>query len=237
MNVSGEYIFDAPQALTWESLQDPEVLASIMPGGEDFKEVGENEYSGLLNVKVGPVQGQFTGVIKLYDILAPEGYSMQVDGRGAPGFVKANGSLKLTGQGEKTAMTYVGEAQIGGRIASVGQRVLEASMKSILRQSLDGLNEYLKVQAANHVAEEEEAGPVVEAQEVVPAADPPPESGLSPESGLPPESTAFTPPSQSTIARNVFLDVFNDLLPAQYRPVAIGVVIVVAIIILYQILR
>jgi carbon monoxide dehydrogenase subunit G len=223
MDVSGDYTFDAPQELAWKALQDPEVLASIMPGGEDFKEIGENEYSGLLNVKVGPVQGQFTGVIKLSDIVAPESYSMQVDGKGGPGFVKAKGSLKLTEQGKRTYMAYEGNVQIGGRIASVGQRLLEASMKSIIRQSLDGLNEYLKVQAASSAAQETVR--TIEAEgEVAPTESTP-------------ESPTFTPPSQSTIAKNVFLDLFGELIPAQYRPVAIGLLVVVAILILFQILR
>ena len=82
MDLSGDFIFDAPQELTWEALQDPDVLTSVMPGAEDFKEIGENEYSGLLNIKVGPVQGKFSGTIKLSDIVAPESYSIQVDGKG-----------------------------------------------------------------------------------------------------------------------------------------------------------
>lgn len=223
MEVRGDYTFDAPQQLTWEALQDPEVLASIMPGGEDFKEIGQDEYTGLLNVKVGPVQGEFTGVIKLSDIVAPESYSMQVDGKGAPGFVKANGSLKLSEEGEKTHMDYHGTVQIGGRIASVGQRLLEASTKSIIRQSLEGLNDYLKVKSASMAVQE--PIPAAEAQaELAPAAPAP-------------ESPTFTPPSQTTVAKNVFLDVLGDLVPAQYRPVAIGVVVLVAIVILYQLIR
>lgn len=70
MDVSGEYTFDAPQKLVWEALQDPDVLASVMPGGEGFEEVGENEYQGNLKIKVGPVQGKFTGNIKLLDLVA-----------------------------------------------------------------------------------------------------------------------------------------------------------------------
>jgi carbon monoxide dehydrogenase subunit G len=108
MEINGDFIFDAPQELTWQAIQDVDVLASIMPGGEDFKQVGENEYSGLLNIKVGPVQGKFTGTIKLSDIIPLEGYSIQVDGKGSPGFVKASGSLKLTAEGDKTHMTYTG---------------------------------------------------------------------------------------------------------------------------------
>lgn len=224
MDVNGEYTFDAPQELTWQALQDPEVLASIMPGGEDFKEIGENEYAGMLNVKVGPVQGKFTGVIKLSDITPPESYNLQVDGNGAPGFVKANGGLELTGQGETTHMAYQGSVQIGGRIASVGHRLLEASTKSIIRQSLEGLNEYLKVQAASSTTQEQTLD--------TKAPDEP-----APEQSEAMESATFTPPSQSTIARNVFMDVLGELVPAQYRPAVIGLLVVLVILILYLILR
>ena len=116
MQITGEYIFDAPQTLVWQALQDPDVLASVMPGGEDFQEVAENEYAGNLKVKIGPVLGRFKGKIKLTDIVAPESYRIEVDCKGAPGFVRATGSLKLTGQEAQTHMEYEGDAQIGGRI-------------------------------------------------------------------------------------------------------------------------
>src|SRR5215510_374469 len=124
MDVSGEYTFDAPQNMVWDALLDPNVLGSIMPSGKGFEQTGDNEYAGVLEVKVGPVQGTFQGEIKLTDIKAPETYQMSVDGKGATGFVKASGGLVLTTQGEQTHMSYNGQAQIGGRIASVGQRLL-----------------------------------------------------------------------------------------------------------------
>src|SRR5689334_25090811 len=71
MDVSGEYTFDAPQSLVWESLLDPNVLGSIMPGGKGFEKTGDNDYAGVLEVKVGPVQGTFQGQITLTDIKAP----------------------------------------------------------------------------------------------------------------------------------------------------------------------
>jgi carbon monoxide dehydrogenase subunit G len=202
MEINGDFIFDAPQELTWQAIQDVDVLASIMPGGEDFKQVGENEYSGLLNIKVGPVQGKFTGTIKLSDIIPLEGYSIQVDGKGSPGFVKASGSLKLTAEGDKTHMTYTGSAQVGGRIASVGQRLMETSAKSIIRQSLEEMNEYLKVKAATSQAEET-AGSTAEDTTETPAAPPTP---------------AYQPPSQADVTLKMFKDIFNDLVPAQVRP-------------------
>lgn len=219
MELTGEYTFDAPQDLVWQALQDPQVLASVMPGGEEFEEVGENEYAGLLNIKIGPVQGKFKGNITLSDIVPPESYRIEVDGKGPPGFVKANGGLKLSGQGDKTHMAYEGKAQVGGRIASVGQRLLDTSAKSIVRQSLEGLNEYLKVQAAAQVAaeasgasEEEIAAAVAEAQ--VPE---------------------YKPPSQTSVAVNVAKDVAGDIVPPRARPILLLVVALVVILILYLI--
>ncbi|HRQ39878.1 MAG TPA: carbon monoxide dehydrogenase subunit G [Chloroflexota bacterium] len=219
MIVEGEYTFDAPQDLVWQALQDPDVLSSAMPGGEGFTAVGENEYEGNLNVKVGPVQGKFKGNIKLTDIVAPESYTMQVDGKGAPGFVKAVGSLKLTPDGERTHIAYHGDAQVGGRIASVGQRLLDTSAKSIIRQSLDGLNEYLKVQVAVRAAEAagasaEEAAAIAEA-----------------------EMPTYTPPSQTAVAMNVAKDVVGDLVPPPYRPLLIGGVVLLVLLILYRLFR
>lgn len=220
MEVSGEYTFDAPQELTWKALQDPNVLSSVMPGGEDFKEIGENEYDGLLNIKVGPVQGKFNGTIKLSDIVAPESYQMDVDGKGASGFVKANGGLRLTGQGEKTHMTYEGTAQVGGRIASVGQRLLESSTRSIIRQSLEGLNEYLKVQVASQNSGDNAGTPADENDKTLAGA----------------KTLEYAPPSQTEIAMNVAKDVAGDVIPPRYRPVVVAIAVILVILFLYLIL-
>lgn len=222
MELSGEYTFDAPQPLVWQALQDPQVLGSVMPGGEGFAQVSENEFAGALKIKVGPVNGDFKGQIKLSNILPPESYTIDVDGKGAPGFVKATGNLKLTGQGNKTHMTYQGNAQIGGRIASVGQRLIDSSAKSIIRQSLEGLNEYLKVQAA--------AQPVSSVQLPVPT-EQLPERNEEVEA-----KPAYKPPSQTEVAVAVAKDVANDLIPAQYRPFLIGAGVVILLLILWVIL-
>ena len=160
MDIAGEYTFDAPQALVWEALQDPNVLGSVLPGGQAFEQVGENEYAGTLKVKVGPVQGKFKGKIVLENIVEPTSYTMNVDGKGQPGFVKASGDVVLAENEEdanKTTMSYVGKAHIGGRLASVGQRLMDSSAKAIIRQTLEGLNEYLSAKyQASLVGEEVE---------------------------------------------------------------------------------
>jgi uncharacterized protein len=219
MELTGEYTFDAPQEMVWEALQDPKVLAAIMPGGEDFEEVGENEYTGKLNIRVGPVQGKFNGHIQLSNLVAPESYDISVDGKGTPGFVKASGGLKLTGQETQTHMAYSGKAQIGGRIATVGQRLVDASAKSIVRQSLEGLNEYLKSQVAAQSATQTVA--VTEGEGI--------------EETAPSPTPTYQPPSQTKVAMNVAKDVASDLIPAQSRPILIVILVLVVIVILYLI--
>lgn len=207
MKVAGEYTFDGPQDLVWDTLLDPEVLASVLPGCEKLELVGDDEYEGALKIKVGPVQGQFMGRVKLEDIQKPDAYSMVVDGRGAPGFVKASGRLELSPAGDKTAVTYGGDAQVGGRLASVGQRLMESSAKAIIKQSLDGLN--ASVQARVAAAEE--------GAEVAP---PPPVEA----------------PSQAEFAATVAKEVAKDLLPPWVRWAATVVVVAAVLWVVFALL-
>jgi len=147
MKLEGDYLFEAPVDEVWKALLDPVVLAAVMPGCEKLDFV-DGQYVGDLNIKVGPVQGKFSGKVDLKDMLEPKSYTMLVDGRGAPGFVKATASVKLEPEGDNTRMRYDADAQVGGKIASVGQRLLEASSRAITRQSLEGLNANIKIRAA-----------------------------------------------------------------------------------------
>ncbi len=210
MKVAGEYTFDAPRDEVWTGLQDPEVLAATMPGCDKLELVGENEYDGALNIKVGPVQGKFQGKIRLEEIDPPNGYTMRVDGKGAPGFVKATAKIRLEAEGEKTRLGYDGDAQVGGRVASVGQRLLDSSAKAIIRQSLEGLNETLKARAAAVAGG-------AEADEAKAAA-----------------AAAVKAPSQTGFAAKVAKEVAKDLVP---KPVWIAALILIALLVLYFLLR
>lgn len=157
MKVAGEYRFAAPPQEVWEALLDPEVLAAVMPGCKKLELTGENQYEGVLDIKVGPVQGQFQGKVNLEELDPPNGYSMRLDGQGAPGFVKATARVEIAADGDGTRMTYDGDAQVGGRIASVGQRLLDSSSKAIIKQSLEGLNNQVAARSAAAAGEAVEA--------------------------------------------------------------------------------
>ena len=154
MKVAGEYHFDAPPEEVWEALLDPEVLAAIMPGCKKLEMTGENQYEGALDMKVGPVQGQFQGKVNLENMDPPNGYHLKLDGQGAPGFVKATAQVAIAAAEGGTNMTYAGDAQVGGRIASVGQRLLDSSSKAIIKQSLEGLNAQVVARQAAAAGEE-----------------------------------------------------------------------------------
>jgi carbon monoxide dehydrogenase subunit G len=146
MKLDGDYLFEAPVDEVWSALFDPVVLAAVMPGCEKLSLV-DGHFVGDLNIKVGPVQGKFSGKVELKDVDEPKSYTMVIDGRGAPGFVKAIAGVKLEADGANTRMRYDADAQIGGKMASVGQRLLEASARAISKQSLEGLHENIKIRS------------------------------------------------------------------------------------------
>jgi carbon monoxide dehydrogenase subunit G len=158
MNLKGSHVFQAPRSAVWDALLDPQVLGRALPGGDRLERVSENEYRAAMNVKVGPVQGKFEGKVELTDLEPGRGYRMQVNGEGTPGFVNGEGTIYLAddGDGSGTLLTYEGTVQVGGRIASVGQRLLDSTAKSIIRQGLKTLDEHLLQQMAPPAPQEPE---------------------------------------------------------------------------------
>ena len=249
MELKGDYIFDAPQQLVWEALNDPNVLGSVMPGSQGFTEVSENEYEGALKVRVGPVQGKFEAKITLTEVNAPDSYTLSVDGKGAAGNVNATGGMNLKPDGaNKTYMEYEGTAQITGRIASVGQRLMDSTAKSIVRQSLTSLNEYLKVQVAQQevAAPPADNAPETATKEQIETTDDAPsdssETVSNATSHANSASTAdapmpeFKPPSQMEVGMNIARDVLDEFVPKQYQPLLAVGILTVIVLILWRIL-
>jgi len=149
MNLEGEHIFNGPREEVWAMFYDPNVLASALPGTQSLNLVDNNTYEGAMFVRVGPVSGAFTGKLVISDDVPPQSCTLTVDGKGAPGFAKGVGHVKFADMGDgKTHMTYDGEVQIGGMLASVGQRMLDSVSKSMIKTAFESLDKALQERVA-----------------------------------------------------------------------------------------
>jgi len=149
MRIEGQHNFDGPRELLWELVRDPDVLASCLPGTQGLRQVGEHEYEGEIGVRVGPISGVFAGQLSVTNEVPPASCTLSVEGKGKVGFLKGVGDIELTEAGEdKTLMKYTGEVQIGGKVASVGQRLFDSVSRTMIEQALGKLNETLKARAA-----------------------------------------------------------------------------------------
>jgi carbon monoxide dehydrogenase subunit G len=127
MKIEGTQRIDAPRDRIFAALIDPAILQKCIPGCEQMEKTGDNQYSAKLTAGVGPVKGVFTATVSLQDIVTPEHYKLVVEGKGQPGFVKGSGELTLKDEGSATEIRYTGDVNVGGLIASVGQRMIQAT--------------------------------------------------------------------------------------------------------------
>ena len=145
MHIEGSYDFDSKRELVWDVLMDIDVLGSIIPGSKGLEEIGENKYQSKLSVRVGPVNGKFESQFELVDVNAPESYRLLVEGKGPAGHVTGEGTIRLEQANGGTVMHYAGDARIGGKIAAVGQRLLNVAAKQIAKQSLKKLSKQVEM--------------------------------------------------------------------------------------------
>src|SRR6185436_10596746 len=131
---------------------DMEVLARIVPGCERLVQTGENEYEGAVKIGIQAIKGSYSGKIRLEDIQPPHHYKLVASGRSASGVVDGAGTVDLVEQDGKTVLTYGGDAQIGGTLASVGQRLIEGASKQMINQSLKALVEQIKARQGGATA-------------------------------------------------------------------------------------
>jgi carbon monoxide dehydrogenase subunit G len=145
MNLNGTFVFNGPRARVWDLLQDPVVLAKALPGTERLALTSDDHYEGVMKVSVGPVTAaKFDVAVTLKDKVPPHSMAMQIEGKGPVGFTRGTASVTLDELPDgKTQMQYVSDVQVGGRIASVGQRLLESVSKMMMRQALEALEREL----------------------------------------------------------------------------------------------
>ena len=147
MKVEGAHTFSASREEVWKLLLDPQVIAKTMPGATDMKLIGDGKYQGKIKVGIGAITAaEFEVSITLVDVFTPERYTMEIDGRGGLGFTRGTALVELlpATAGPGTLLHYKAEMQVGGRIAAVGQRLLDSVSKMMARQGLEALSTELE---------------------------------------------------------------------------------------------
>jgi carbon monoxide dehydrogenase subunit G len=133
MTMTGEIPLEAKREVVWAKLNDPAVLKVCIPGCEELNVIGENEFEAVAVNKIGPVKAKFKGKVQLTDIDPPNGYRISGQGDGGiAGFAKGGASVRLSdGENGGTLLKYDVEAQIGGKLAQLGQRLINGAAKKM----------------------------------------------------------------------------------------------------------
>ena len=148
MLIESEFTFDVPREALYDGLHDPEILSGALPGTL-LEMTAEDRYEGEMEVSIGPVTAaRFTVVVELKDKVRPERFDMHVDGKGKAGFVKGIANVVFEELDGGTLMKYRADLQVGGRVASVGQRLLDSVGKSISKQGLEAVSRALNARLA-----------------------------------------------------------------------------------------
>ena len=132
MDMTGERLIPAPRARVWEALNNPDVLKAAIPGCESMEKLGDNELKATAAVKIGPIAARFTGKVKLLDLDPPNSYRIEGEGQGGvAGFAKGGAVVRLVDDGAGTLLSYDVKAQVGGKIAQLGARLIDAAAKQM----------------------------------------------------------------------------------------------------------
>ena len=132
MDMHGSRQLAITQQQAWTALNDPAVLKTCIPGCDKVEPTGENQYAIGMALKIGPVSAKFSGKITLTDIMPPESYKLSFEGQGGPaGFGKGSAAVKLTPNADGCDLSYTANASVGGKIAQLGQRLIDGAAKSM----------------------------------------------------------------------------------------------------------
>lgn len=182
MDMTGERRIPAPRQTVWEALNDPTVLKASIPGCESLEKLGDDRMKATASVKVGPISARFTGNVQLSDIDPPNGYRISGEGQGGvAGFAKGGANVALADDGADTLLSYQVNAQVGGKLAQLGGRLIDATAKQMADSFFDRFSKQVQAQssqfqsskppsaaAAEAAARESMAEPVAAAMGAVP---------------------------------------------------------------------
>lgn len=132
MKMTGEYRISAPRQAVWDALNDPEILKQCIPGCEELARTDDGGFEAKVTAKVGPVRAKFGGKVELSDMDPPNGYTISGQGTGgAAGFAKGGAKVSLVEDGGETVLSYSVDASVGGKLAQIGSRLIDATSKKM----------------------------------------------------------------------------------------------------------
>jgi uncharacterized protein len=132
MDMTGEFLIPAPRQKVWEALNDPAILQQCIPGCETIEKLSDSELQAKVVAKVGPVRAHFGGKVTLSDLDPPNGYKISGEGSGgAAGFAKGGATVRLSDEGQGTRLTYKVDAHVGGKLAQIGSRLIDATARKM----------------------------------------------------------------------------------------------------------
>lgn len=141
MDLTGEERIAAPRDVVWKALNDPEILKTCIPGCESLEKVSDTELTAVVGVKIGPVKARFNGKVQLTNLNPPSSYTISGEGSGGiAGFAKGGADVTLTDEGAETVLGYVVNADVGGKIAQLGSRLIASTSKKLATQFFENFN-------------------------------------------------------------------------------------------------
>ena len=153
MELQGERLIPASVEKTWAALNDPEVLKACIAGCESVERTGDDAFTAVVALKVGPVSARFKGNLQMTNIQPPNGYTINFDGQGGvAGFGKGSADVALTAQGEQTVLKYNARATVGGKMAQIGSRLIDATAGKITEDFFKAFEANLQAGAPASVA-------------------------------------------------------------------------------------
>lgn len=144
MKIEGRSELSGSREQVWKLFTDPAKLEKLLPGAERLEPDGPDRYKIAVKFGIAAISGKYSGAVELADQKPPSSLRIKVEGKGTPGFMKGEGNLALTEKAGGTEVRYTGEVQVGGLIASVGQRMIEAAAKKIIQQFFEAASAELK---------------------------------------------------------------------------------------------
>lgn len=147
MRIEGSYVFDAPQEAVWDVLLDPESLKACIPGVQSMTPTGENAWKIVLTIGIAQFKGSYDGDVRIADAEPPHRYSIHVEGKGRPGWVRGVGRMELVPEGSQTTVNVVGDATLGGPVFAIGSRFVAPAAKMLMGQFFGAMKDRVERRA------------------------------------------------------------------------------------------